>query len=162
MRHSYYLFFMLFVVSCNQNHVFDEFQHVGSEWKKNDIKEFSFVSPDTTDNYNLFINIRNTNEYKYNNLFLIAAIECPNGKVVSDTLQYRMAGPDGKLLGSGMTAIKENKLWYKGHASNFKFEELGDYKLKLSHAVRAYGEVDADDKLIGITDVGFRIEKTTE
>ena len=32
----------------------------------------------------------------------------PNGKVVKDTLEYKMAAPNGELLGTGFSDIKEN------------------------------------------------------
>ena len=35
-----------------------------------------------------------------------------------------------------MTDIKENKLWYKGYDQPFIFEEKGDYKINIQHAMR--------------------------
>lgn len=84
----------------------------------------------------------------------------PHGKTMKDTLEYQMAKPNGELLGEGITDIKENKLWYKGHENPFVFEESGDYKINIQHAMRNNGDVNGVDKLEGITDVGFRIETT--
>ena len=39
----------------------------------------------------MFINLRNTNDYKFNNLYLIIAMRFPYGKIVTDTLEYKMA-----------------------------------------------------------------------
>ncbi len=103
----------------------------------------------------MFVNLRNTNAYKYNNLFLIVEMVFPHGKTIKDTLEYRMAEPSGKLLGEGYTDIKENKLWYK---ENVVFTETGEYTVNIQHAMRENGKVNGIVELEGITDIGFRIE----
>jgi gliding motility-associated lipoprotein GldH len=70
-----------------------------------------------------------------------------------------MADPNGKLLGTGFTDVKENKLWYKGFVKPFIFNESGEYKIKIQHAMRQNGQVNGIENLEGITDIGFRIEK---
>lgn len=145
-------------VSCDSNRVFDEYKSVPNKWHKDSVISFKVTPPDSTKNYNLFINIRNTNAYKYNNLFLIVEMVYPHGKTIKDTLEYRMADPTGKLLGTGLTDIKENKLWYKGSDSKFSFEEAGEYKVNIQHAMRENGKVNGVVELDGITDIGFRIE----
>ena len=82
----------------------------------------------------------------------------PHGKTIKDTLEYRMADPTGKLLGTGLTDVKENKLWYKGNESNFIFDEVGEYTVNIQHAMRENGKVNGVLELEGITDIGFRIE----
>jgi len=126
-------------------------------WNKNEIVSFSIPPLDSTKNYNLFLHLRNTNDYKYNNLFLITEMEFPNGKTIKDTLEYKMAYPNGEWMGEGIGNVKENKLWYKEAVS---FKEQGTYILRVSHAVRNNGEVDGVFKLDGITDVGYSIEQT--
>ena len=79
----------------------------------------------------------------------------PNGKTITDTLEYQMAKPNGELMGEGFTDVKENKLWYK---EGVRFDEIGDYSIIIQHAMRNNGEVNGVDNLKGITDVGFRIE----
>ena len=143
--------------SCDSNQVFDEYKSVPDEWQKDSIISFKVNPPDSIQNYNLFVNIRNTNAYKFNNLFLIVEMEYPHGKTLKDTLEYQMAKPNGELLGGGFTDIKENKLWYKGYDEPFVFEEIGDYTISIQHAMRNNGDVNGVDKLEGITDIGFII-----
>ena len=69
-----------------------------------------------------------------------------------------MAAPNGELLGSGFTDIKENKLWYRGYESAFRFSEEGNYEVNIRHAMRKNGKVKGVENLEGITDVGFRVE----
>lgn len=80
----------------------------------------------------------------------------PNGKIITDTLEYEMAYPDGKFMGSGFGEVKENKLWYK---EKVQFPEEGVYQVEIQQAMRKNGKIDPIEKLEGITEVGFRIEK---
>ncbi|WP_025742852.1 gliding motility lipoprotein GldH [Aquimarina pacifica] len=146
-------------ISCDDKRVFDSYQTVSGTWEIDEKVNFELPELDSLQSYNLFFNIRNTNEYKYSNLFLISEMKFPNGKVVTDTLEYQMAEPDGTWLGSGFSDVKENKLWYKEKVT---FKEEGKYVLVIHHAMRKNGEVNGVSSLEGITDVGFRIEYAQE
>lgn len=160
MRSSFIVLFLLgsilFFSACDKKRVFDEYQSVRG-WNKDSVIRFDLGELDTSRVYNLFINLRNTNEYKYSNIFLITNMQFPNGKVISDTLEYEMAKPNGEWLGTGFGDVKENKLWYK---KNVKFDEAGNYQVSLRQAMRKNDSVQGIELLEGITDVGFRIEKT--
>jgi len=144
--------------SCDSNRVFDAYKSIPNQWNKDSIISFKFNPPDSINSYNLFINLRNTNEYKYSNLFLIVEMDFPNGKILKDTLEYKMADPNGKLLGTGFTDVKENKLWYKGYKEPFVFNETGEYLIRIQQAMRQNGQINGVDNLEGITDIGFRVE----
>ncbi|MDX1314061.1 MAG: gliding motility lipoprotein GldH [Eudoraea sp.] len=151
-----FIILLLLFAACNGNLVFSEFQaNSGGTWSQEDVKEFIFTEEDTISSFNLFINIRNDNEYPFSNLFLITDLNFPDGTVVRDTLEYEMAMPDGKWLGKGYGSLKENKLWYK---ENIVFPLPGVYTLKVAHAMRQNGTVQGVSELEGITDVGFQIE----
>lgn len=151
-----FLVFSFGLVSCDSNRVFDTYKTVPNSWHKDSIVSFKVTPPDSTNAYNLFVNLRNTNDYKFNNLFLIVEMVFPHGKTIKDTLEYRMADPTGKLLGTGVTGVKENKLWYK---EQVVFKEAGEYLVNIQHAMRENGKVNGVVELVGITDIGFRIEK---
>jgi len=153
---------LVLVMSCDSKQVFDEYKSVPNQWQKDTVIEFNFSAPDTINPYNLFVNLRNTNDYKFSNLFLIVEMDYPNGKVTKDTLEYTMAKPSGELLGEGFTDVKENKLWFKGYDKPFTFSENGEYKVVIQHAMRANGDVKGVNQLQGVTDIGFRIENTQE
>ena len=159
-RSSIWLVMTMYVViaSCDSNRVFDEYKSVPNQWHKDSIISFKVNPLDSTNNYNLFINLRNTNEYKFSNLFLIVEMDFPNGKILKDTLEYKMADPNGKFLGTGFTDVKENKLWYKGYNDPFVFNESGEYVVHIQHAMRQNGQANGIDNLEGITDIGFRVE----
>jgi gliding motility-associated lipoprotein GldH len=144
----------ILLFSCDKKRVFDEYKSVGSAWHKDSIITFDLPVLDSTKRYNAFVNIRDNNNYPFNNLFLIVSMEMPNGFTKVDTLEYQMAEPDGTLLGNGFSDIKESKLYYK---EDVKFR--GKYKVHIKQAVRQSGKIPGVEALQGITDVGFRIEQ---
>lgn len=151
------LFLVVFLFSsCDKTRVYDEYKNVGSSWKDKDLVSFEFDAPDTINQYDLIVNIRNNHDYEFNNLFLIVALENANGDLKVDTLEYLMTKPDGSFLGNGFSDVKENKLLY---SANYQFDTLGKYKVKIEQAVRKRNQIAGEEFLKGVTDVGFRIEK---
>ncbi|CCG54635.1 Gliding motility lipoprotein precursor GldH [Flavobacterium indicum GPTSA100-9 = DSM 17447] len=152
------LFGLVFVFfACDKAQVFDEYREFDGTWKKNQKASFTFEQKDTISKYNMFLNVRNNNDYPYNNLFVIVSLNEPGGRVLVDTLEYQMTNPDGTLLGKGFSDVKESKLWYK---ENFSFSKVGKYTVNVEHALRQTGRVTGVQDLEGVTEVGFRIEKT--
>jgi gliding motility-associated lipoprotein GldH len=157
LKNSFFLVILLLVlVSCDKKRVFDQYQSVGQSWHKDSLVTFIYNQKDTLSKHNLFITLRNNKNYPFNNLFLIVEMEEPSKNVLVDTLEYQMATADGTLLGEGMTDTKENKLYYK---ENFVFKKSGEYQITILQAVRQTGKIEGIEKLEGVTDVGFRIEK---
>ena len=153
------LFILIFfsLISCDKKRVFDEYQSVGKSWHKDSIVSFDLPQLDPKKTYNLYVNVRDNDDYAFNNLFLIVSLEQPNKQIKVDTLEYQMTNPDGTLLGEGFTDIKENKLFYKDKVS---FTQKGLYKVHIKHALRQTGKIEGVTSLNGISDVGFRIEST--
>ena len=142
-------------ISCDKKRVFVEYQSVGSAWNLKKEVVFELPKIDTLKKYNLFINLRANDDYKFNNLFLIVSLEQPNGLTKVDTLEYQMADVDGTLLGDGFSDIKESKLYYK---ENVKFKASENNKIHIKQAVRQTGKIEGIQDLEGITEVGFRVE----
>lgn len=153
-KHIVILIAAVTLVSCDKSRVFDDFHSVGSAWHRDSIVSYNLPKLDTTKSYDLFVNLRTSNKYPFSNLFLIVALEQPDGMTKVDTLEYQMAEPDGTMLGNGFSDIKESKLYYK---EKMKFKS-GKYRVQIKQAVRETGKVDGLQALPGITEVGFRIE----
>jgi gliding motility-associated lipoprotein GldH len=146
----------LLLFSCDDKSDFNLYKSIDNEgWEANKKIFFEFDVKDTISPKNLFINIRNNNEYAYSNLYLITELVFPNETKVVDTLQYEMADETGRFLGVGFTEIKENKLFYKEKKA---FPISGNYIFNVRHAMRKNGKVKPIEFLKGIQDVGFSIE----
>ncbi|MEM8999125.1 MAG: gliding motility lipoprotein GldH [Bacteroidota bacterium] len=152
-----FLWVAMVFCSCNEKLVYVEYQATkNARWQSEEPMEFMFSELDTIAPHNMFINVRNDNTFPFSNLFLIAELEEPSGATIRDTLEFEMAAPDGNWLGSGFGSIKENKLWYR---ENIVFRDSGVYRVRVSHAMRANGNIAGIELLEGITDVGLQIEK---
>lgn len=150
----------IFLSSCGQDKVFDQYKPIANaQWHKDSIVRFVVNPVDTIAKNNLYLQLRNTNDYAFSNIFLIVGIDFPDKTRVVDTLEYEMADAQGKFLGTGLTDLKENKLEYK---TNVVFPQTGAYNIEIQHAMRKSGIVDGLLYLDGITDVGLSIEKAKE
>lgn len=147
---GFFLALLLFT-SCDRNKFFERYQEINSKgWSTDEIVDLE-VEVDGSEGqlYDYLIGLRNNNDYLYSNIFFFVGIETPDGAYHTDTLQYLLAEPNGKWLGSGVGEIKYNL---------FKFKEKqlmpsGVYKFNIVHGMR-------DDLLLGIEDIGLRIERS--
>lgn len=136
--------------ACDTNRVFDEFKPVSqASWDKDSLVVFNIPVTDTVQNYNLYINIRNDINFAYSNLWLFINIEQPDGASIRDTFEMVVADASGKWLGEGFGGLKTRKVVYR---SNVYFPNSGNYKVSVQQGMR-------ENKLEGISDVGFRVEK---
>ena len=149
----------LLFISCDKKQIFSEYKELDGTWKKSDTLRFTFEQKDTINPYHLFLNVRNNNDYPFNNMYLIVSMKEPGKKptIKVDTLEYQMANPDGTLMGEGFSDVKESKLWY---LENHVFNRMGKYNIQIVQAVRETGKVSGVSELKGITELGLRIEKT--
>lgn len=147
---------LLLLLGCNEEVLYSDTTSYEGGWPLNQPAAFELPELDPEKKYDLYLDIRNTNDYPFSNLFLIVSLEFPEGKVITDTLEYRMAKPDGSWLGKGIGSVKDNKLWYK---EDVEFAEAGSYRLSVSHAVRNNNQAQGVSQLAGISDVGYSIEE---
>ena len=148
---GFYLWVLISLFSCDPQKDYEKYQEIeGANWKKENIINFEFVAEDTILPHNLYINIRNTGNYPYSNIYLFVTMEGPNGNLLKDTVNCILADNRGKWLGKGVGDLWDLKMPYFG---GFKFAHKGKYTISFEQAMRV------EDGLKGITDVGLRIEK---
>lgn len=149
--------FIIVLQACYNDTVYSEYMHLdNAEWRQEQNLKFTIPVKDTTALNNVFINIRNTKDYAYSNLFLITQMTFPDKTKVVDTLEYEMTDAQGNFLGSGFSDIKENKLFYK---EKVRFTLPGNYLFEVRQAMRERNAVQAVNPLTGVKDVGISIEK---
>jgi len=141
--------FML-IVSCAGHVVFHNTQPVDTKaWHMKDTLEFAVHIDDTLSLHELYLDVRNTTDYPYSNLFLFMDIEFPGGRVLRDTLECILAARDGSWTGKGIGRIKSNRFLFR---DDVWFPDKGVYTFKVSQGMRY-------EKLTGISDIGIRIER---
>lgn len=142
-----------FLVSCTQNDVYLKYQAIVPQgWSKDSIYTFDIPISDVKSSYNVYVNIRNRGEYPYQNVWLFLTKTSPNKEQAKDTVECYLADQRGKWLGSGVGSVYDMPVLYE---QNIHFKTLGTYQYKIGHGMR-------DDMLIGINDIGMRVEKVVK
>ncbi len=140
--------FSMVLLACNMQSVYDESITIGNKaWYKDDLARFEVTIDDTLQLYNFYINIRNTTDYRYSNLYIFMNTRFPNDHISRDTIELILADVEGKWLGKGWGATKENSIQLSG---DMRFPLKGQYEFKIQQAMRV-------DTLDGISDVGIRV-----
>ncbi len=148
-----FIFIPFLFFNCDRSRVFEAYKKLPKTgWHKDSLLTFPVQIDNTVQTNNLYINVRNDIKYKYSNLWLFIKIEEPGKTAVADTFEVVLANPAGKWLGDGFGGIKTKQVLYK---RNVYFPKAGEYKVTIQHGMR-------NKVLKGITDIGFRVEKTGE
>ncbi len=142
---------LLLFSSCDSNRVFEKNIAIDNGiWNADSIIKFNMEIEDTLQPYNFYINIRNSTDYRYSNLYLFIDTYFPDDTHARDTLEFLLADSEGKWFGKGFGKIKESKVLLR---KGVHFPMSGHYVFTLQQAMR-------EENLEGIEDVGMRIEKT--
>ena len=139
------------LAACSKVDVFEKNTSIpGYQWQYSLQPVFDFNISDTASLYNLYVVLRHTDAYHYNNIWLNIGTQLP-----ADTMRYQrfdlQLGTDaGGWEGTGMDDIWElRKPITKGP---FKFNKPGNYKFSIAQAMR-------ENPLPEIMSVGVRVEK---
>lgn len=158
MEIKWYLKILLFLtlsvlfIGCDSAYIYEKNSNLKGNWNRYDTASFRIEIDDTISYYNLYVDIRNNNNYRYSNLYIFFHTGFPNGISTHDTIEFIIAGRDGKWLGKGLGDIKESNIPIK---MNFLFPLSGEYIFRLEQAMRV-------EDLTGIEDIGIRIEKVIQ
>ena len=145
-----FLLISFFAISCNRNDVFFEYKTVWPEgWNKDSSLVYTVNITDTVAKYDIYINTRNRGEYPHQNLWLFISKWNPDSTLSKDSIDFYLADQRGKWLGSGIGQAFEMHVLY---LENVSFPQAGNYVFSLKHGMR-------DSLLVGLNDVGLRIEK---
>ena len=149
-RFIFNLLIILCLCACDPAKVYESNIKIpASGWSRNDIARFEVDIPDVMSSYNLYINVRNNNNYKYSDFWLFVDTHSPTGVVERDTVRIILADHRGKWLGHGLGSKFDTRLFLK---QNIRFPVVGTYIIEYEQGMR-------DEPLTGIEDVGLRIEK---
>ncbi len=151
MKNFLIILLSLYFISCTKIGVFEKTAQIPSQsWFYNNKLTFSFIITDTTASYNIYIVLRHTDSYNYNNLWLTMGSQLPG-----DTMRYQNinieVGNDAKgWNGTGMDDIFEvRKNLTPGP---IPFKKSGECTFTLAQIMR-------ENPLKHILNVGIRVEK---
>ncbi len=153
MKKSHYFICLICLISlnaCNFNIKYQGNNDIENDsWNISNILVHNVKITDTMEVYNMFLSVRNTVDYKYENLFMFVTTKFPNGKMAKDTLECILADKMGKWYGIGKGKYRDSKILFKPRV---RFPQIGNYKIEIQQAMR-------EEPLEGISNVGIILEK---
>lgn len=117
-------------------------------WKPKDSLLWDFSWADTLSSYNIWIDVRNDNQYPYQNLGLEITLQKGDTLVFRDTTELQLASPEKGWNGGGWGSIYQQRFFFK----QLIFPYTGNYHLSVRPCMN-------DWKLKGIKSIGILIRK---
>ena len=147
------LLLILSLQSCNKIDLFEKVVPIpGHQWKGTYKPVFKFSITDTTSPYQLFLIVRHTNKYNYNNIWIRMRTSSPDSTVSSAEYELPLATNEKGWLGTGLDDIYEHRIALTPLNRNFLFKKTGTYAFSIEHIMR-------EDPLEHFMNIGLRIEK---
>ncbi len=142
---------LLLLASCGTDAHYDNMESVGDDgWQQSEVISMDVSIEDASVPYDIYLNVRNTKDYEYMNMFIFLDVTNPSGETFRDTVALSIADENGKWDSEDVseTYVMNSFLTYENH----QFEEEGDYTFELAHGMY-------DASLLGVSDVGIKLVK---
>lgn len=148
-----FLFSALFLASCIKINLYEKHAVIPSqEWFYNDNPKFTFHIDDTTAQYNVYIVLRHSDLYQYNNIWLRLGMKSPKDSITYQNINLILGTDKKGWEGSGMDDIYEVRK--NLFTTPLSFKNSGDYTFTISQIMR-------ENPLKYILSVGIRVEKVS-
>jgi gliding motility-associated lipoprotein GldH len=118
------------------------------EWKSDYRPSFEFNITDTTTLYNIFLVLRHTEKYNFNNIYINLYVKGPGMDSTLKIQQDVLLATNEKWLGAGMDDIYE----HRSTLSARQPLKAGSYTFTIEQIMR-------EDPLKEVLNVGLRLEK---
>ena len=155
-KHQCYLFILIAVVccwltACTQLDVFEKNKTITkNNWSTTLQPTFDFFIKDVKAQYNVYIVLRHTDAYRYNNIWLNVGTQSPGDTTRFQKFELKLGSDATGWDGTGMDDIWEvRKLISNGPVT---FNKAGNYHFTVAHIMR-------ENPLPNILSIGLRVEK---
>lgn len=137
------------IYSCTTVDIYEKSEAIPRhEWKSDYKPSFNFVIKDTIPSYKIFLVLRHTEKYNFNNIYMNLYIKRPGEDSTVKIQRDLVLGDNEKgWLGTGMDDIYEHRLLLSKGAL-----KAGEYTFTLEQIMR-------EDPLKYVLNVGLRLEK---
>lgn len=145
------LFSSLLFISCEKIGVFEKTAVIPAQsWSYHYKPSFTFTISDTTSSYNIYIVLRHTDAYNYNNIWLAVGSQAPGDQLRNQNINLELGDDTKGWHGTGVDDIFEvRKSITPGPVP---FTKAGTYTFTVSQIMR-------ENPLQHILNVGIRVEK---
>jgi gliding motility-associated lipoprotein GldH len=145
------LLFSLVTSSCKQIDVYEKDTSIPHfKWQHNFAAEGTFIISDTLSGYNIYIVLRHTDAYKYNNIWLNVGLKSPGDSMFFQKVNLTLASDATGWEGTGMNDIWEVRKLLNAEPRRFK--KGGEYKFSITQVMR-------DNPLPDVMSAGLRLKK---
>lgn len=136
--------------ACDEHTVYHTFQSLpAGGWQRKDTLFFSVDVPDSLIDCKLSVEVRNRNNYPYQNLDLSISRDNPDARPLpADTLRLILADKEGLWKGDGWGGLYQTSF----PAGNVRIGKAGTYLFKIAYTL-------PDEALQGINDIGIKLER---
>jgi gliding motility-associated lipoprotein GldH len=140
-------FLLLGLMACSQPEIFYEFHSFPEAvWSRNESVTFDVNIADSFARYDVFLEIRNNNDYPFRNLWLFVGLTTPDGRQRQDTINVELADVYGKWKGKGISLYT----YPARYEHNLQYFHTGVYTYTVKQGMR-------EENLPGISDVGLKV-----
>lgn len=144
------VFSVLHFSSCKTNDFFERNINIpNQEWEHSFKPSVSFNISDTVALYNIYVTLRHTHAYNFNNIWLNVQFQLPGDTAKQQRVEVPLASNDG-WLGTGMDDIYEVRRLITPQP--FQFKNAGQTTFTLEQLMR-------EDPLKHVINAGIRVEK---
>lgn len=140
--------FLFFCIACHSSAVFEKYEKLPDEtWDRYYPIEITANIPDSGQ-YNIKLCLRHTTDYEMANLWCFISTRSHASQQLKDTVNIKIAEPDGRWLGEGGTiktleqAINRNPIALP----------QGQVVFRIEQGMRI-------DEMKGVKDIGIKVEK---
>lgn len=141
---------LLLFSSCNEQGVFQGFEHFNSKsWSKDQKVSFNFEISDTASQYSINYLVRHSIDYAFQNLWVEGNIIFPDSQVVPFKKNIQLGDAKGYWYGNGISDIMNVDVPIQTHAI---FPQTGKYTFEFQQIMRV-------DPIEGVLDFGLKIKK---
>lgn len=140
------------LASCDTNAIIDQNTDLGNkQWSYDQKPSFEANITDTSQQYNMYINVRHTDDYPYSNMWVVVRTTLPNQPTQTQRVELPLADKQGKWYGTGMGDVITQQVMIQPNAV---FRAAGKCRFELEQDMRL-------NPLPNVLSVGMRIERAT-
>lgn len=150
LRLSSFILLVSYLYSCTTVDIYEKSITIpGHEWKSDFRPSFNFTIKDSSTPYNIFLVLRHTEKYSFNNLYVNLYVKGP-GQDSTEKFQgdLKLGDNEKGWLGTGMDDIYEHRVLL----AKSRNLTAGDYTFTIEQIMR-------EDPLKNVLNAGLRLEK---
>jgi len=148
-KYWFYLAGLLFFFACKSSILYEKYEKIPEEeWYYKTIIPFEFEIEDTLQRYDLYIMVRHTNSFAFQNYWVNVNTTFPDKTTQNQNIDLPMADKTGRWFGKGFSNIKTNEILIQPNA---KMPQTGKYLIEIKQSMRY-------EPVTEILDIGLRVE----